>query len=412
MGLAAAAVLVLPVLSTLSAFAAPPTSGAIPEVSLDLERCSALPRPEIVRLLGLELEARVLSPGRAGPHAVRVGVGCAAAGLHLNVADPLTGKTLARTVALRVREDEGALAARMVALSIAELVFTSWMELAQPPGAVPPGEAPAPADLRRAAQDRALRHAAAAPPAERPPPERLTTGLRSQPSLARELPSQVAATPARELPSQVAATPTREPPSQVAAASGGGPGAGDEDRGDGWCVLAVGTAIGPFEGVGLGWGAGGRVGWTAGAPLFTVAMMPARMGAELDLTGAWNEVPSALGNVRVSSFSAAPRLSLKLFPGSGRRAWLELGAGPRLGVARLVGAPVDAGSTRGRSLAGAWAGAAAYAGVGLALGPVVLAVGLEAGQVLRSVSGLVDGDQPISIAGRWLAGSLALGWGR
>jgi hypothetical protein len=42
----------------------------------------------------------------------------------------------------------------------------------------------------------------------------------------------------------------------------------------------------------------------------------------------------------------------------------------------------------------------------------VIAAGLEGGQVLRTVSGMIDGGGPVSIGGQWLAGSLALGWGR
>jgi hypothetical protein len=117
-------------------------------------------------------------------------------------------------------------------------------------------------------------------------------------------------------------------------------------------ALAVGQAAGPFRGVGLVWGAGVRLGWTSGATLFTLSSAPARLGADLDLTAAWTDVDDTAGSVRVSTWSVAPRASLRLFMGATRAAWVEAGAGARLGVARLVGSPTDPASFRGGSLAG------------------------------------------------------------
>src|SRR5205823_5997451 len=76
---------------------------------------------------------------------------------------PITGKQLTRTMDLPA-QGSSAVAARAVALSAAELVITSWMELTMSPRAErAPDQAPsspsASEELRRAAQDRALRRA-------------------------------------------------------------------------------------------------------------------------------------------------------------------------------------------------------------------------------------------------------------
>ena len=175
-------------------------------------------------------------------------------------------------------------------------------------------------------------------------------------------------------------------------------------------VLILGQATGPFSGVGLGWGGGLRIGWVSGQ-----TWMGDRKGGitghpamDVDLTGAWTDVSSPLGTVHVSILSASPRGTFRLRRG---RAWMDLGAGGRFGLARLVAAPIDSLSTRGGTLAAAWAGPTGYAGVGVHIGRMMLATGLELGYVVRGVAGLVDEGGTVSIAGHWLTASLAIGWG-
>ena len=117
------------------------------------------------------------------------------ADVQLEVSDRLTGKLLTRTMTLGDRDAQ--VGARLIAIAVAELVLTSWMELTLPrASAAPPADgAPAAPELRRAAQERAQRHFRAA--------------------------------------------------------------------GTGY-VLAVGQALGPFDGVGVAWGGGLRLGWTPG----------------------------------------------------------------------------------------------------------------------------------------------------
>jgi hypothetical protein len=176
-------------------------------------------------------------------------------------------------------------------------------------------------------------------------------------------------------------------------------------------VLVLGQAAGPFTGMGLGWGGGLRLGWTFARRWIDRGETSGRPGIALELTETRADADAgpAVGSVRASTWSAALRATFTLRRG---RTSLDLGAGGRFGLARLSGTPADATRTRGGTLAGTWAGPIAYAGIGIHAAPVLIEAGVEAGQVLRSVDGLVDGGTPVSIAGRWLAGTLALGWGQ
>jgi hypothetical protein len=310
------------------------------EVSLDVDRCAFLPRDQVFKLVALELDAPVVTPDRAGEQTARVEVACAGAEVHLAVSDRLTGKLLTRTMTLGERDAQ--VGARLVAIAVAELVLTSWMELTLPRASAAPRTdgPPAAPELRRAAQERAQRHF----------PRSGGTGY----------------------------------------------------------VLAVGQAVGPFEGVGVAWGGGLRFGWTLGGARVEDDVSIWRPGFDLELTTARNEAGRGLGTVDVSIWSAALRVSVRLARG---RSWFDAGAGGRLGVARLAGTPVDVTTTRGATLAGTWAGPIAYVGVGRRFWRLAATAGIEGGTVLRSVSGLVDDGPEISVAGRWLSGTLAIGWG-
>lgn len=177
-------------------------------------------------------------------------------------------------------------------------------------------------------------------------------------------------------------------------------------------VLLLANAVGPFTGIGLSWGGGLRLGWTAGgapAPDVDVDVrLVRRLGADLDLGVARAEVGSALGTAQISMWSLALRASLRLYRG---RAWLDAGAGGRVGLARMEGVPFDPAAARGGTLAGTWGGPLAYVGVGVRIWRLVVATGIEGGTVLREVSGLVDDGTTISVSGRWLSGTVGIGWG-
>jgi hypothetical protein len=125
------------------------------EVTVAIDPCLSVARREVLRLTELELDARVVSPNVAPAHATRVDVTCSGKHVHLRVTDPVTGKSLERTLALATHEVD--VTGRAVALAIAELVLTSWMELTfpdPPPRAV--GFEPPPPEISDLAEERAV----------------------------------------------------------------------------------------------------------------------------------------------------------------------------------------------------------------------------------------------------------------
>jgi hypothetical protein len=298
-------------------------------VSVEVRRCPGLSVGEVMRLIALELEAEVVPPERASPSATRVELECEGRLVRLHVVDPMTSKRLERVLSLAAREAD--VRSRAVALAVAELVLTSWMELTH--GDPPPEAAgfarPSP-EARLAAEERVRRETAS--------------------------------------------------PGRIGH------------------LLAVAQALGPFDGLGLGWGGGIRVGYVSREEWW---------GVELDLVVARAEADTELGLVRATSWSGALRPTLRL---RSNDAWLEAGAGARLGIARLDGTPSDATLARGGSVAGTWAGPSLHAGAGIAWSHLVVALGVEAGHVLRSVSGSVDGGAAVSVDGQWIAGSVGVGW--
>ena len=173
-------------------------------------------------------------------------------------------------------------------------------------------------------------------------------------------------------------------------------------------VLVFGQALGPFSGVGTGWGGGLRLGWAFRRQWLERSAVRAGPVADVELAAAGTSVDRALGTVQVSLWSATLRASLRFRAG---RTWLDLGGGGRFGLAQLQGQPADATIARGGATTGTWAGPVAYAGIGARFGHVLVALGIEGGRVLRTVSGTVDDGGPISIGGNWACGTVATGWG-
>ena len=173
-------------------------------------------------------------------------------------------------------------------------------------------------------------------------------------------------------------------------------------------VLAVGQAVGPFAGVGVGWGGGVRLGWVFGGSWAHGRAGRVRPALDLEIGGARAAADTPLGTVAVSLWSATVRGSLRL---PARGGWVEASAGGRFGLAQIEGQPRDPGAARGSAVTGTWAGPLAYLGAGVGFGHVVIAAGVEAGRVLRSVAGLVDEGSAVAISGNWVCGTLAAGWG-
>ncbi|HEX6277177.1 MAG TPA: hypothetical protein VFZ53_29250 [Polyangiaceae bacterium] len=301
------------------------------EVTVEIDPCLSVARSEVLRLTELELDARVVPPRAAPSHATRVDVTCAGKHVHLRVTDPVTGKSLERTLALATHEVD--VTGRAVALAIAELVLTSWMELTFPdPPPRAAGFEPPPPEIKDMAEERAV-----------------TRGARS---------------------------------GRIAH------------------VLAVAQLQGPFDGFGVGWGGGARLGWNFGEDW---------LGGDIDLIAAQLETDAELGSVRASTWSSAPRVSFKLWLDP---AWLEVSPGFRVGLARLVGSPMDEGEARGGVVAGMWGGPVLYAGSGVEAWHLAFTLGAEAGYSFQSVSGRVDENTSVAVGGPWFAASAGIGWGQ
>jgi hypothetical protein len=165
-------------------------------------------------------------------------------------------------------------------------------------------------------------------------------------------------------------------------------------------VLAFVQAQGPFQGFGLGWGGGARLGFNFGEPWF---------GGDIDLVAAQSEARSELGSVRASTWSSGLRASFRLWLDP---VWLEAGPGFRVGIARLAGTPADDTEVAGGTVAGVWAGPMGYAGLGLEFWHLAFTLGAEGGYALRGVSGRIADAEPVAIDGPWLAVSAGLGWGQ
>ncbi len=134
-----AALLLLGTALTAAATASPEDR---PRVSLRLSPCLVVDRAQVEHLLTIELGAQLAdAPDGATSD---LSVTCGAAGAELRVDDPLTGKSLFRIIDLEVAQQRAR--PRLLALALAELVFTSWTELAIPLP-VPPPEPQAPVVL-------------------------------------------------------------------------------------------------------------------------------------------------------------------------------------------------------------------------------------------------------------------------
>jgi hypothetical protein len=134
-----------------------------PHVSIDVFGCDAALAREAQRIAAIELRATLVD---AAPDVTvtQVTATCRNTLAELEVIDPTTGKSLARTVALTDAPLNGR--ARLLALAVAELVAASWSELqSNPQPRAMPATPLAPYRAREAARavvaDRSLELAAA-----------------------------------------------------------------------------------------------------------------------------------------------------------------------------------------------------------------------------------------------------------
>ncbi|MEM1417358.1 MAG: hypothetical protein AAGH15_20840 [Myxococcota bacterium] len=97
---------------------------------LVVEACALVPAAEVRRIVAIELRGRLADAVTPDEDTTRASVTCESA-VEITVDDPITGKTLLRTIALTDRDPE--VRARVLALAIVELVSASWAELVTNP---------------------------------------------------------------------------------------------------------------------------------------------------------------------------------------------------------------------------------------------------------------------------------------
>jgi hypothetical protein len=121
-----------------------------PPVSLALATCLDVPPEEVRRIVGIELRALLVDEREATNDTTVVVVDCHNPYAVIDVTDPITGKTLKRTVDLT--ESARIARPRLLALSIVELVSASWTEIeSNPPPRTPVVGRVASPDARRSA---------------------------------------------------------------------------------------------------------------------------------------------------------------------------------------------------------------------------------------------------------------------
>ena len=126
-------------------------------IEMHVDPCAPVDTADARRIVGIELQADVTDPPVHDATITRVEVACVDRLVELRVTDPLTGKSLARRVALAAQPDKSR--SRLLALAIAELVAASWSELeTNPAPAVPPETTAAPAEEKDAARRSVVSH--------------------------------------------------------------------------------------------------------------------------------------------------------------------------------------------------------------------------------------------------------------
>lgn len=119
------------------------------EVGLEARGCASISHERVRELATLELTTRVVAPRAAEPPGALVLVSCTGEQVSIRVTDEMTGKVVLRSFILEDAEPD--VRARAVALAVAELVLTSWLELMLPQPADPKGSATAHTEDRREA---------------------------------------------------------------------------------------------------------------------------------------------------------------------------------------------------------------------------------------------------------------------
>ena len=115
-----------------------------PTVSVEVDPCADVDGTVVRRLVAIELGTPLAEA--PAPEVTRLAAHCEGALVALTVDDPITGKTLARRIDLRI--DPASARARLLALAAVELVVASWIELQAPAAVARPVDAVAAPDVR------------------------------------------------------------------------------------------------------------------------------------------------------------------------------------------------------------------------------------------------------------------------
>lgn len=106
-------------------------AAAHPPVALTLDACGDLSEAEVQRIVGVELGAPLVPAAAPSRPTTRITARCGGGAITITVDDAITRKSLHRSLGLEAIP--AAARARLIALSIAELLSVSWSELDSDP---------------------------------------------------------------------------------------------------------------------------------------------------------------------------------------------------------------------------------------------------------------------------------------
>jgi hypothetical protein len=301
--------------------------------------CAELELAEIERLVEVEIgDVAAEWSERADPVVL---LGCAEGTVRIEITDPVTDKSVARTIVAPPPED----AERVIALAVAQLFVTSWLEL------LIDGDH---ADSEGAQEAERIARAAIEPEPVVPPIE----------------------------------TPPVEPPPPIEPPSPGPSITGELtiEAGARYRVTdeALGTGIGALRGqlvidsllvgarVALEWGRTSRTRGTIDAWL-----------AAFGITAGWRSPPVGAFYVDVSAIVSVVYMAL-----AGRPSGSGVAGGTTQAIAAEIGAEVVPS---------------------IRLGPVIVGLALAVGGVLFAAPGVVTGERPVDVGGLALSAALRIG---
>lgn len=350
---------------------------AVGAMEVSIEGCP-MRADETTRLVKLELGS-VLAAG-SDASAYRVTLQCSGSDLRITIVDPLTAKSLARTVVApppSQPEPE-----RLVALTVAQLYRASWLELA--------AEAPSPLP--------------AAEPGNRPSEEMAA--------------ARIAAIRALEQPTNDRAAPSPNP----AVASGASspnpavvPGAPASRSPVAPAPAVSGPASSEHRSWSLGVSLGARARHLESAVLFpsleaSVAWAPRSASLRLSVHGGveWADIPRATGMLETLLVRAGIGLGMEPFA-----------SGPWSGLVEATGGlthlTISGHAPRelytGRQIGGPGFDGSVALGLSLRLDAIRFDALARVGLLVGTPTGLVAGDDDLSLDGPWTGAELRVRWG-